>query len=145
MPEVKSIIIKKVNNERQPKKRIKCGSLPIYSTEYKWTKKDIVITTNSIVAETLSYKNIQWALRSSIRNQSKNKSTTQKVWYKHTSVNIIKIDIKLKRKQKKNIKKLPFEPKKRPKQNKKSDEKKGKKIKLKNIYPYYNILLLLIY
>lgn len=89
------------------------------------------------MTETLSYKNIQWALRSSIRNQSKNKSTTQNVWYKHTSVNIVKINKKLRRKQKKNIKKLPFEPKKRPKQNKKSDEKKGKKIKLKNICPYY--------
>lgn len=42
------INIKKVNNERYDIKRVKCGSLYMYTHEYKCTQNDTVVTTINI-------------------------------------------------------------------------------------------------
>lgn len=43
-----------MNNERYDINLGRCGSSPIYSVEYKWTKNEIKVTTKSIITVNLS-------------------------------------------------------------------------------------------
>lgn len=51
LPAVSKIAIKNVKKDKYAIKRIKCGSSPIYSNEYKCTSEETKKTTMSIVAD----------------------------------------------------------------------------------------------
>ncbi len=56
-PDVTSININHVNNDKYDRNLGKCGSPPIYSVEYRCTINDILVTTTNITAVNPSYSN----------------------------------------------------------------------------------------
>lgn len=105
----------------------------MYSNEYRWTKLETKKTTISIDTDNESNKNTHSMFKISTVNQERGNTTKQLVDNSTTSKKIKRESKKQKKIENIESKAAPLRPIKRPKHNKLSDEKRGKKTNNKYI------------